>query len=114
MQNVNFGICHIYFAVPSCLTRCFARSLFYPGGENQVKETPSKARSLWHRLGESRVTVKRGVGVGVGVEAGAGARIGIYLFFFKESCFGVRVRVSVPNPNPNLNPNPNPKTAFFF
>ena len=35
---------------------------------------------MWHRLGESRVTVKRGVGVGV--EAGAGARIGIYLFFF--------------------------------
>ena len=31
---------------------------------------------MWHRLGESRVRVKRGVGVE------AGARIGIYLFFF--------------------------------
>ena len=42
---------------------------------------------MWHRLGESRVTVKRGVGV----EAGAGARIGIYLFFFflKKAVLGL-------------------------
>ena len=42
---------------------------------------------MWHRLGESRVTVKRGVGVGV--EAGAGARIGIYLFFLKKAVLGL-------------------------
>ena len=42
---------------------------------------------MWYRLGESRVTVKRGVGVGV--EAGAGARIGIYLFFLKKAVLGL-------------------------
>lgn len=40
---------------------------------------------MWHRLGESRVTVKRGVGV----EAEAGARIGIYLFFLKKAVLGL-------------------------